>query len=193
MKATELSVGTSWLCTLPTSSKPESWVRWWAAIKLCEIPGIIWVTIFYYWSVSFIDTNLLAREDWTTNGISLAPKSNNPSIDDFHLLYEVVFVDSTGYVNLCGNMSKSTFMHVRGFLWYFMHRFITFMYRSNEKVPLLSNVLITTTSTVSLHCSWPRCPSIDSLTILSGNYYLHLLISEILFVLNCGLKYLFQC
>ncbi|XP_059490211.1 nucleolar protein 6 [Neocloeon triangulifer] len=57
--------------------------------------------------------NYLAKEDWTTNGISLCQSSTGPSIEDFHLLYDVVFVDVTGYVNICGNMSKETFLQVK--------------------------------------------------------------------------------
>jgi len=54
----------------------------------------------------------LSRCDWTHNGISMAPSSDNnllPSIADFHAVYDVVFVDPTGYLNLCYNMRMSTF------------------------------------------------------------------------------------
>ena len=34
-------------------------------------------------------------------------------LEKFHAVYEVVFVDSTGYYNLCGNMSSAIYHRVR--------------------------------------------------------------------------------
>ena len=34
-------------------------------------------------------------------------------LEKFHAAYEVVFVDSTGYFNLCGNMSSITYHRIQ--------------------------------------------------------------------------------
>ena len=34
-------------------------------------------------------------------------------LEKFHAAFEVVFVDSTGYCNLCGNMSSATYRRVQ--------------------------------------------------------------------------------
>ncbi|XP_065071800.1 nucleolar protein 6-like [Rhopilema esculentum] len=54
----------------------------------------------------------LATCDWATKGISLAENDDNnslPDLTEFHSVYDVVFVDPSGYLNLCSNMRKSTF------------------------------------------------------------------------------------
>lgn len=35
------------------------------------------------------------------------------SLEKFHAAFEVVFVDSTGYYNLCGNMSSAIYHRVK--------------------------------------------------------------------------------
>ncbi|KAG8240268.1 hypothetical protein J437_LFUL015338 [Ladona fulva] len=60
--------------------------------------------------------NCLATSDWTTKGISLAEALKNKEwipLDNFHQQFEVVFVDATGFYNLCATMSKSTFLRVK--------------------------------------------------------------------------------
>ncbi|XP_071450181.1 nucleolar protein 6 [Hetaerina americana] len=59
--------------------------------------------------------NCLAASDWTTNGISLAQAmkvNNSLPIENFHQHFDVVFLDATGYNNLCASVSKSTFMRL---------------------------------------------------------------------------------
>nr|CAD7588547.1 unnamed protein product [Timema genevievae] len=56
----------------------------------------------------------LAQSDWTNFGASLAePSMGTPPVSAFHQYFEVVFVDSTGYCNLCANMSKETYERVK--------------------------------------------------------------------------------
>nr|CAD7260993.1 unnamed protein product [Timema shepardi] len=56
----------------------------------------------------------LAQSDWTNFGVSLAePSSGTPPVSEFHQHFEVVLVDSTGYCNLCANMSKETYERVK--------------------------------------------------------------------------------
>ena len=66
-----------------------------------------------------------AQASWSKEGISLAgaaSSSDAPSIQDFHQHFPVVFVDGSGFVNLCAGMTKCTFnlvkrllMHIVGF------------------------------------------------------------------------------
>jgi len=56
-----------------------------------------------------------AKSDWTTNGITMCTDredSQRPLLSDFKELFDVVFVDSTGYVNLCAAMNKTCFARV---------------------------------------------------------------------------------
>nr|CAD7411264.1 unnamed protein product [Timema poppensis] len=56
----------------------------------------------------------LAQSDWTNFGVSLAEQSRGtPPVSEFHQHFEVVMVDSTGYCNLCANMSKETYERVK--------------------------------------------------------------------------------
>nr|CAD7569233.1 unnamed protein product [Timema californicum] len=56
----------------------------------------------------------LAQSDWTNFGVSLAePSRGTPPVSEFHQHFEVVLVDSTGYCNLCANMSKETYERVK--------------------------------------------------------------------------------
>ncbi|KAI8481867.1 Nucleolar protein 6 [Branchiostoma belcheri] len=57
----------------------------------------------------------LANSDWTTQGISLASSVTTedvPTLSDFHQAYQVVFVDPTGYLNMCADMSTATYARV---------------------------------------------------------------------------------
>ena len=54
----------------------------------------------------------LSDASWNQRGISLS--SSKPiSIEEFHMHYEVVFVDTTGYLNLASKMSAQTFLRVK--------------------------------------------------------------------------------
>ncbi|XP_038078124.1 nucleolar protein 6-like [Patiria miniata] len=58
----------------------------------------------------------LAGCDWTTDGITLCRDTSDkdlPTIKEFHQYFDVVFLDSSGYLNLCTNMTKATFQQVR--------------------------------------------------------------------------------
>lgn len=61
--------------------------------------------------------NYLAHSDWTEHGITLTPEgaesSLSPPIDEFHSAYEVVFVDQTGFLNLCAEMTRNTYKQVK--------------------------------------------------------------------------------
>jgi len=46
----------------------------------------------------------MATENW-----SAAELANRPSLEDFLAAYDVVFVDSTGYVNLCADVSAAQY------------------------------------------------------------------------------------
>ncbi|XP_049938031.1 nucleolar protein 6 [Schistocerca serialis cubense] len=59
--------------------------------------------------------NSLAQADWVTNGISLTPADadNVPTLSEYHEHYEVVFVDISGFCNICADMTKETFQMVK--------------------------------------------------------------------------------
>lgn len=43
-----------------------------------------------------------------------------PVLDDFHQAFEVVFVDPSGLVNLCADMTASKYHQVLGRLWWLL-------------------------------------------------------------------------
>lgn len=43
-----------------------------------------------------------------------------PTLDDFHQAFEVVFVDPSGLVNLCADMTASKYHQVLSRLWWFL-------------------------------------------------------------------------
>lgn len=57
----------------------------------------------------------LTQSDWTQKGISLVEIStdNQPTLEEFHEAFEVVFIDPLGLLNICANMSAVTFYRVR--------------------------------------------------------------------------------
>ncbi|XP_039947003.1 nucleolar protein 6 [Hirundo rustica] len=57
----------------------------------------------------------LATTDLSVTGISLAKDADPslPVLDDFHRAFEVVFVDPSGLVNLCADMTASKYHHVQ--------------------------------------------------------------------------------
>ncbi|XP_078616347.1 nucleolar protein 6-like [Branchiostoma floridae x Branchiostoma japonicum] len=57
----------------------------------------------------------LANSDWSTQGISLAScvtTEDVPTLSDFHQAHQVVFVDPTGHLNMCADMSTATYARV---------------------------------------------------------------------------------
>ncbi|KAM7416491.1 hypothetical protein PAMA_018513 [Pampus argenteus] len=59
--------------------------------------------------------NFLASTDLTVNGISLArdPDSTAPSLADFHNAFQVVFVDPSGHLNMCADMTACTYKQLQ--------------------------------------------------------------------------------
>ncbi|XP_069482963.1 nucleolar protein 6 [Ambystoma mexicanum] len=57
----------------------------------------------------------LATADLTVNGISLSKSSDVslPALADFHQAFEVVFVDPSGFVNLCADMTESKYKQLQ--------------------------------------------------------------------------------
>ncbi|XP_078530850.1 nucleolar protein 6 [Lissotriton helveticus] len=57
----------------------------------------------------------LATTDLTVNGISLSKSSDasQPAVADFHQAFEVVFVDPSGFVNLCADMTESKYKQLQ--------------------------------------------------------------------------------
>ncbi|XP_063151962.1 nucleolar protein 6 [Candoia aspera] len=59
--------------------------------------------------------HFLATTDLTTSGISLSKDREPivPSLTDFHQAFQVVFVDSSGLVNLCADMTANTYKQIQ--------------------------------------------------------------------------------
>ncbi|VVC45437.1 Hypothetical protein CINCED_3A008556 [Cinara cedri] len=58
------------------------------------------------------------QSDWLNDGITLVDSDSKkdvklPIISDFHSAFQVVFVDSSGYLNLCANVFKSNYIHIK--------------------------------------------------------------------------------
>ncbi|RVE45335.1 hypothetical protein evm_010040 [Chilo suppressalis] len=51
----------------------------------------------------------LKTSEWDTKGISLCKSGNTPPIEEFHECFPVVFLDTTGYYNICWQMCKGTY------------------------------------------------------------------------------------
>ncbi|XP_038558742.1 nucleolar protein 6 isoform X2 [Micropterus salmoides] len=59
--------------------------------------------------------NFLASTDLTVNGITLAkdPDSTAPSLAEFHSAFQVVFVDPSGHLNMCADMTACTYKQLQ--------------------------------------------------------------------------------
>ncbi|KAI4898333.1 hypothetical protein NFI96_024564 [Prochilodus magdalenae] len=59
--------------------------------------------------------HFLASTDLTENGITLArnPDSKAPSLPEFHSTFQVVFVDPSGYLNMCADMTSFTYKQIQ--------------------------------------------------------------------------------
>uniref|UniRef100_A0A671Y5Z0 Nucleolar protein 6 n=1 Tax=Sparus aurata TaxID=8175 RepID=A0A671Y5Z0_SPAAU len=58
--------------------------------------------------------NFLASTDLTVNGISLArDPDSTPSLADFHNAFQVVFVDPSGHLNMCADMTACTYKQLQ--------------------------------------------------------------------------------
>ncbi|XP_012671410.2 nucleolar protein 6 [Clupea harengus] len=59
--------------------------------------------------------HFLASTDLTENGITLArsPDSTAPSLSDFHSAFPVVFVDPSGHLNLCADITAHTYKQIQ--------------------------------------------------------------------------------
>lgn len=58
--------------------------------------------------------HFLGTSDWIKNGISLCTDENHKcKVGDFHALTDVVFVDPSGFLNLCFNVNKVTYEMIK--------------------------------------------------------------------------------
>lgn len=58
------------------------------------------------------------QSNWLSDGITLVDNESKkdaklPLMTDFHSSFQVVFVDSSGYLNLCANVFKSNYIHIK--------------------------------------------------------------------------------
>ncbi|XP_028156081.1 nucleolar protein 6-like, partial [Ostrinia furnacalis] len=55
----------------------------------------------------------LKSSEWDAKGISLHKGEDTPSLEEFHQHFPVVFIDKTGYYNICWQMCKGTYNALR--------------------------------------------------------------------------------
>jgi len=83
------------------------------SINITSLVEVKLVTSLSRFSV-VVFCHIPANQDWCSSGITMATDNwsaaelvNRQSLDDFHSAFDVVFVDTTGYVNLCADMSTA--------------------------------------------------------------------------------------
>ncbi|XP_041464696.1 nucleolar protein 6-like [Lytechinus variegatus] len=60
--------------------------------------------------------HFIATTDWSSKGITMCksnPSQTLPGLEEFHQHFPVVFVDPSGYLNLCANMTRTTYEHLK--------------------------------------------------------------------------------
>lgn len=64
------------------------------------------------------DLSVVATSDWSKTGISMATgvDEHRPQLADFNSKFAVVFVDTTGYLNLCADMYEWIYDCVSSFI-----------------------------------------------------------------------------
>ncbi|XP_030026553.2 nucleolar protein 6 isoform X1 [Manduca sexta] len=55
----------------------------------------------------------IKTSEWDTKGISLHKGTDTPALEEFHQHFPVVFIDKTGYYNICWQMSKGIYYALR--------------------------------------------------------------------------------
>ena len=68
---------------------------------------------------------LTAESNWCEKGISLCTepeRRNAEHLTEFHKHFDVVFIDPSGYLNLCAGMNETTYTRVRNSAdWKYKH------------------------------------------------------------------------
>ncbi len=58
----------------------------------------------------------LSEAEWNTTALNLnelEQESSQLSMNDYHANYDIVFIDSSGYLNICSKLDKTTFEKVK--------------------------------------------------------------------------------
>uniref|UniRef100_A0A3Q1AQ75 Nucleolar protein 6 n=1 Tax=Amphiprion ocellaris TaxID=80972 RepID=A0A3Q1AQ75_AMPOC len=128
--------------------------------------------------------NFLASTDLTVNGISLARDADStaPTLAEFHSAFQVVFVDPSGHLNMCADMTACTYMQV------------TFPFRAELSAVLIISDLpfcafylpLRLCELVKLQSSCKKLNLLSELMDHSGNY-VHTALPFILSLLQRGL------
>jgi hypothetical protein len=63
--------------------------------------------------LSLFLSKLKGKSDWHKKGITALKTSASMDLDTFHKYYQVVFLDSTGNLNVTSRMSKYTFLKLK--------------------------------------------------------------------------------
>lgn len=139
--------------------------------------------------------NFLSSTDLTMNGGSLAknPDSAAPSLADFHSAFQVVFIDPSGYLNMCADMTACTYKQLQH------EASVSMQFWDNPTVDGFHSLLMTpkpmirTSDQVFQLCELVKlqasCKKLNLLSELmdhSGNY-IHTALPSILSLLQQGL------
>ncbi|XP_030832243.1 nucleolar protein 6 [Strongylocentrotus purpuratus] len=60
--------------------------------------------------------HFIVTTDWASKGVTMCKSSNSqtlPGLEEFHQHFPVVFVDPSGYLNLCADMTGTTYEHLK--------------------------------------------------------------------------------
>lgn len=139
--------------------------------------------------------HFLASTDLTENGITLAkdPDSSAPSLSEFQSAFQVVFVDPSGHLNLCADMTACTYKQVQH------EATLSLQFWDDPTVDGFHALLMTPKPTirtsdhvfqldelVKLHASCKKLDLLSELMDHSGNY-VHTVLPLIVSLLQRGL------
>ncbi|XP_033827906.1 nucleolar protein 6 isoform X2 [Periophthalmus magnuspinnatus] len=139
--------------------------------------------------------NFLASTDLTENGISLAKNTDStaPSLEEFHRAFQVVFVDPSGHLNLCADMTACTYKQLQH------EASVSMEFWDNATVDGFQSLLMTPKpmirtsdhvfqlcELVKLQASCKKLNLLNELMDFSGNY-IHASLPSILSLIRRGL------
>ena len=119
----------------------------------------------------------------TTDNFSAAELANRPSLEDFHSAFDIVFIDTTGYLNLCADMSAAHYQLV--FILFYYHKLI-FVFVVLCVMHILSQTVVVDFSLYLFECipdilvSQVSCHAIFTLIFVYLYFKCHLLARKLL-------------
>eukprot|EP00057_Strongylocentrotus_purpuratus_P024939 XP_011679413.1 PREDICTED: nucleolar protein 6 [Strongylocentrotus purpuratus] len=82
-------------------------------LNLCaDMTGTTYEHVVKQWLLP----HFIVTTDWASKGVTMCKSSNSqtlPGLEEFHQHFPVVFVDPSGYLNLCADMTGTTYEHLK--------------------------------------------------------------------------------